>query len=143
MELTKKQLESVPVIKRRIAQAEKELKELEADMPCDAKALTLSHNPTHSNYPKGIDDQIAKYLDDIEALKRSIEARKKYLVRLLFWIHAMIDKIEDPVAQEIVELRCVQGLTFEEIGTITFRSKAGVYFIYTECLKQFGIHETN
>ncbi|MDY6146209.1 MAG: sigma factor-like helix-turn-helix DNA-binding protein [Peptoniphilaceae bacterium] len=139
MELTKKQLESVPVIKRRIAQAEKELKELEADMPCDAKALTLSHNPTHSNYPKGIDDQIAKYLDDIEALKRSIEARKKYLVRLLFWIHALIDKIEDPVAQEIVELRCVQGLTFEEIGSRIHYSESGARRIYFRCLHQIGV----
>lgn len=139
MEISRKQLESVPVIKRRIAQAEQELRDLEADMPCDAKALTLSHNPTHTNYPVGIDDKIAQYLDDIDHLKRSIEDRKAYLVRLLILIHAFIDGIKDPTEQEIVALRCIQGLTFEEISGRTFRSKTSVYSIYTGCLNRLGV----
>lgn len=137
--ISRKQLESIPVIKRRIAQAERELRDLEADLPCDAKALTLSHNPTHSNYPAGIDDQIAKYLDDMEALKQSIEDRKAYLVRLLFRIHALIDKIEDPIAQEIVELRCVHGLTFDAVAETVHQSRSNVHRIYNNCLDFYGV----
>lgn len=117
--LTKKQLESVQAIRRRIERDEAELKELEADPPCDVQALSLSLNPAHSNFPRGIDGVLASYIDKKDRYRQRILDRRRYLIGLLEEIDCFIASLEDPREQEIVELRCKECLTFEEIGTRT------------------------
>ena len=117
--LTKKQLESVHAIKRRIERDEAELKDLEADPPCDVQALSLSLNPSHSNFPRGIDGALASYIDKKDRYRQRILDRRRYLIGLLEEIDCFIASLEDPREQEIVELRCKECLTFEEIGTRT------------------------
>lgn len=114
--LTKKQLESVQAIRRRIERDEAELKELEADPPCDVQALSLSLNPSHSNFPRGIDGALASYIDKKNRYRQRILDRRQYLIGLLEEIDRFIASLEDPREQEIVELRCKECLTFEEIG---------------------------
>lgn len=117
--LTKKQLESVQAIRRRIERDEVELKELEEDPPCDVQALSLSLNPSHSNFPRGIDGALASYIDKKDRYRQRILDRRRYLIGLLEEIDCFIASLEDPREQEIVELRCKECLTFEEIGTKT------------------------
>lgn len=117
--LTKKQLESVQAIRRRIERDEAELKDLEADPPCDVQALSLSLNPSHSNFPHGIDGALASYIDKKNRYRQRILDRRRYLMGLLEEIDCFIASLEDPREQEIVELRCKECLTFEEIGTRT------------------------
>lgn len=117
--LTKKQLESVQAIRRRIERDEAELKDLEADPPCDVQALSLSLNPSHSNFPRGIDGALASYIDKKNRYRQRILDRRRYLIGLLEEIDKFIASLEDPREQEIVELRCKECLTFEEIGTRT------------------------
>ena len=117
--LTKKQLESVQAIRRRIERDEAELKELEEDPPCDVQALSLSLNPSHSNFPRGIDGALASYIDKKDRYRQRILDRRRYLISLLEEIDRFISSLEDPREQEIVELRCKECLTFEEIGTRT------------------------
>lgn len=114
--LTKKQLESVQAIRRRIERDEAELKELEEDPPCDVQALSLSLNPSHSNFPRGIDGALASYIDKKNRYRQRILDRRRYLISLLEEIDCFIASLEDPREQEIVELRCKECLTFEEIG---------------------------
>ena len=114
--LTKKQLESVHAIRRRIERDEAELKELEEDSPCDVQALSLSLNPSHSNFPRGIDGALASYIDKKNRYRQRILDRRRYLISLLEKIDCFIASLEDPREQEIVELRCKECLTFEEIG---------------------------
>lgn len=115
--LTKKQLESVQAIRRRIERDEAEFKELEEDPPCDVQALSLSLNPSHSNFPRGIDGALASYIDKKDRYRQRILDRRRYLIGLLEEIDCFIASLEDPREQEIVELRCKECLTFEEIGT--------------------------
>ena len=117
--LTRKQLESVYAIRRRIERDEAELRELEADPPCDVQALSLSLNPSHSNFPHGIDGALASYIDKKDRYRQRILDRRRYLIGLLEEIDCFIASLEDPHEQEIVELRCKECLTFEEIGTRT------------------------
>lgn len=117
--LTKKQLESVQAIRRRIERDEAELNELEEDPPCDVQALSLSLNPSHSNFPRGIDGVLASYIDKKDRYRQRILDRRRYLIGLLEEIDCFIASLEDPREQEIVELRCKECLTFEEIGTRT------------------------
>lgn len=117
--LTKKQLESVQAIRRRIERDEAELKDLEADPPCDVQALSLSLNPSHSNFPHGIDGALASYIDKKNRYRQRILDRRRYLMGLLEEIDCFIASLEDPREQEIVGLRCKECLTFEEIGTRT------------------------
>ena len=117
--LTKKQLESAHAIRRRIERDEAELKELEEDSPCDVQALSLSLNPSHSNFPRGIDGALASYIDKKDRYRQRILDRRRYLIGLLEEIDCFIASLEDPREQEIVELRCKECLTFEEIGTRT------------------------
>lgn len=117
--LTKKQLESVQAIRRRIERDEAELKDLEADPPCDVQALSLSLNPSHSNFQRGIDGVLASYIDKKDRYRQRILDRRRYLIGLLEEIDCFIASLEDPHEQEIVELRCKECLTFEEIGTRT------------------------
>lgn len=114
--LTKKQLESVQAIRRRIKRDEAELKELDEDLPYDVKALSLSLNPSHSNFPHGIDSILASYMDKKNRYRQRILDRRRYLIGLLEEIDRFIASLEDPREQEIVELRCKECLTFEEIG---------------------------
>lgn len=114
--LTRKQLESVHAIRRRIARDEAELKELEEDPPCDVQALSLSLNPSHSNFPRGIDGALASYIDKKNRYRQRLLDRRRYLIGLLEEIDRFIASLEDPREQEIVELRCKECLTFEEIG---------------------------
>lgn len=114
--LTKKQLESVQAIRRRIKRDEVELKELEEDPICDVQALSLSLNPSHSNFPRGIDGALASYIDKKNRYRQRILDRRRYLIGLLEEIDRFIASLEDPREQEIVELRCKECLTFEEIG---------------------------
>ena len=117
--LTRKQLESVYAIRRRIERDEAELKELEEDLPYDVKALSLSLNPSHSNFPRGIDGALASYIDKKDRYRQRILDRRRYLIGLLEEIDRFIASLEDPREQEIVELRCKECLTFEEIAIRT------------------------
>lgn len=117
--LTRKQLESVHAIRRRIARDEAELKELEEDPPCDVQALSLSLNPAHSNFPHGIDSILASYIDKKNRYRQRILDRRRYLIGLLEEIDRFIASLEDPLEQEIVELRCKECMTFEEIAIRT------------------------
>lgn len=117
--LTKKQLESVQAIRRRIERDEAELKELEEDPPCDVQALSLSLNPSHSNFPRGIDGVLASYIDKKDRYRQRILDRRRYLIGLLEEIDCFIASLEDPLEQEIVELRCKECMTFEEIAIRT------------------------
>lgn len=117
--LTRKQLESVHAIRRRIARDEAELKELEEDPPCDVQALSLSLNPAHSNFPHGIDSILASYIDKKNRYRQRLLDRRRYLMELLEEIDKFIASIEDPREQEIVELRCKECMTFEEISIKT------------------------
>lgn len=117
--LTKKQLESVQAIRRRIERDEAELKDLEADPPCDVQALSLSLNPSHSNFPHGIDGALASYIDKKNRYRQRILDRRRYLIGLLEEIDRFIASLEDPLEQEIVELRCKECMTFEEIAIRT------------------------
>lgn len=114
--LTRKQLESVHAIRRRIERDEAELKELEEDPPCDVQALSLSLNPAHSNFPRGIDGALAAYIDKKNRYRQRLLDRRRYLIGLLEEIDKFIASLEDPREQEIVELRCKECMTFEEIG---------------------------
>lgn len=117
--LTKKQLESVQAIRRRIERDEAELKDLEADPPCDVQALSLSLNPSHSNFQRGIDGVLASYIDKKDRYRQRILDRRRYLIGLLEEIDCFIASLEDPLEQEIVELRCKECMTFEEIAIRT------------------------
>ena len=117
--LTRKQLESVHAIRRRIERDEAELKELEEDPPCDVQALSLSLNPAHSNFPRGIDSILSSYIDKKNRYRQRILDRRRYLIGLLEEIDRFLSSLEDPLEQEIVELRCKECLTFEEIAIKT------------------------
>lgn len=132
--LTRKQLESVHAIRRRIERDEEELKELEEDPPCDVQALSLSLNPSHSNFPRGIDGALASYIDKKNRYRQRILDRQRYLISLLEEIDRFIASLEDPREQEIVELRCKECLTFEEIGKQVKYSYRQVSRIYYQAL---------
>lgn len=132
--LTKKQLESVRAIRRRIERDEVELKELDEDLPYDVKALSLSLNPSHSNFPHGIDGALASYIDKKNRYRQRILDRRRYLIGLLEEIDRFIASLEDPREQEIVELRCKECLTFEEIGKQVKYSYRQVSRIYYQAL---------
>ena len=136
--LTRKQLESVHAIRRRIARDEAELKELEEDPPCDVQALSLSLNPAHSNFPHGIDGALASYIDKKNRYRKRIIDRRRYLIGLLEEIDRFIASLEDPRAQEIVELRCKECLTFEEISINTSWSVSTSWRIYLKAVSRLN-----
>ena len=136
--LTKKQLESVQAIRRRIERDEAELKDLEADPPCDVQALSLSLNPSHSNFHRGIDGVLASYIDKKDRYRQRILDRRRYLIGLLEEIDCFIASLEDPREQEIVELRCKECLTFEEIGIKTNWSASTSWRIYLKAVSRLN-----
>ena len=137
--LTRKQLESVYAIRRRIARDEAELKELEEDPPCDVQALSLSLNPAHSNFPHGIDSILSSYIDKKNRYRQRILDRRRYLIGLLEEIDKFIASLEDPREQEIVELRCKECMTFEEIACAMRYSRRTVTRTYYEVLRRNGL----
>ncbi len=137
--LTRKQLESVHAIRRRIARDEAELKELEEDPPCDVQALSLSLNPAHSNFPHGIDSILSSYIDKKNRYRQRILDRRRYLIGLLEEIDKFIASLEDPREQEIVELRCKECMTFEEIACAMRYSRRTVTRTYYEVLRRNGL----
>lgn len=137
--LTRKQLESVHAIRRRIARDEAELKELDEDLPYDVKALSLSLNPAHSNFPHGIDSILASYIDKKNRYRQRLLDRRRYLMELLEEIDKFIASLEDPHEQEIVELRCKECLTFEEIACAMRYSRRTVTRTYYEVLRRNGL----
>lgn len=136
--LTKKQLESVQAIRRRIERDEAELKDLEADPPCDVQALSLSLNPSHSNFQRGIDGVLASYIDKKNRYRQRILDRRRYLIGLLEEIDEFIASLEDPREKEIVELRCKECMTFEEIGTKTNWSVSTSWRIYLKAVSRLN-----
>lgn len=137
--LTKKQLESVQAIRRRIKRDEVELKELEEDPPCDVQALSLSLNPSHSNFPHGIDGALASYIDKKNRYRQRILDRRRYLIGLLEEIDRFIASLEDPREQEIVELRCKECMTFEEIAYTMRYSRRTITRTYYDVLRRNGL----
>lgn len=136
--LTRKQLESVHAIRRRIERDEAQLKELDEDLPYDVKALSLSLNPSHSNFPRGIDGALASYIDKKNRYRQRIIDRHRYLIGLLEEIDRFIASLEDPREQEIVELRCKECMTFEEIGTKTNWSVSTSWRIYLKAVSRLN-----
>lgn len=136
--LTRKQLESVYAIRRRIERDEAELKELEADPPCDVQALSLSLNPAHSNFPRGIDGALASYMDKKNRYRQRLLDRRRYLIGLLEEIDEFIASLADPREQEIVELRCKECMTFEEIGVKTNWSVSTSWRIYLKAVSRLN-----
>ena len=138
-EITIKQLESVASIRRRIARDEEELKAMEEELPCDVQALSLSLNPSHSNFPRGIDGALASYIDKKDRYRQRILDRRRYLISLLEEIDRFISSLEDPREQEIVELRCKECLTFEEIACTMRYSRRTVTRTYYDVLRRNGL----
>lgn len=136
--LTRKQLESVASIRRRIARDEEELKAMEEELPCDVQALSLSLNPSRSNFPRGIDGALASYIDKKNRYRQRILDRRRYLISLLEKIDCFIASLEDPREQEIVELRCKECLTFEEIGVKTNWSVSTSWRIYLKAVSRLN-----
>lgn len=137
--LTRKQLESVYAIRRRMERDEAELKELEENLPYDVKALSLSLNPSHSNFPHGVDSILASYMDKKNRYRQRLLDRRRYLIGLLEEIDKFIASLEDPREQEIVELRCKECLTFEEIACAMRYSRRTVTRTYYEVLRRNGL----
>lgn len=136
---TRKQLESVHAIRRRIERDEVELKELEEDLPYDVKALSLSLNPSHSNFPHGIDSVLASYMDKKNRYRQRLLDRRRYLIGLLEEIDRFIASLADPREQEIVELRCKECMTFEEIACTMRYSRRTVTRTYYDVLRRNGL----
>lgn len=137
--LTRRQLESVPSIKRMIARYEQKIQELEADMPGGIRAMELKQNPTPSTSGYGMEDAVVEYIQDVESYEKMLIKAKAKLVIMLRRINAFVETIDDPRAKEIVGLHCEEGVSFTEIAKKVHYSVGQTHKIYTKTLKKYKI----
>lgn len=138
--LTRKRLESVRSIKRRIAQDSKTLDELLSELPEDIKALSYSPIPkSKTNATRDLSDGLSEYVDKVKRYQQKVLDRKRYLVGLLSEIDAFLDSLEREEEQEIITLHCIEGKSFREIGDMMNTSKSSVQRLYFKTLSREGV----
>lgn len=62
------------------------------------------------------DEKVVKIIEKNNKIIALIEKRKNKLDVLIVKLIKIIEHIEDPLIRNIVELRCIKGLTYEQIG---------------------------
>lgn len=110
--MTRKDLEKIYYLKRELKMWESRLKELYADMSQDSvSADGMPHSVTNKvNSPtesKAI--QIADHIDLIKGKAAEIRVAIRE-------VEAFIVRIDDPFIRQIVELRCVHCMTWDEVA---------------------------
>ena len=91
-------------------------------------------SPTFENLsntkPVASDEKMIKIIERNNKVIALIEKRKAKLEVTIIKLLKIINNINDPIIRNIVELRCLKGWTYEEIGNKIGYSKAQTYKIF-------------
>lgn len=141
MQITKRELESIPSIKRRIARYEELLSMSLLDYPDGLKAITYDKTKVQVSTPSysPLENDFIEWECKASMFKRRLSGYRKELYSKLNAAYNFIDSIENSEDKEIVELRCIDGKPFIAIGHIMHISKSQTCHRYHQCLKRYNI----
>lgn len=108
--MTKKELSQLRYLNREIERDQRRLEELMAF--AQGKAVTITGMPRGG----GISDTVGQCAAEIADLKRSIEIKIQRSWRQLVKLQAFINGVEDCQLQEILTLRYVNGLSWNQVA---------------------------
>ena len=111
--MTKKDLEKVYFLKRELDMWEKRLKELYLDMSQDTVAPDGMPHSTTNKISNPTEDKAVQIADHIDLIKGK-QAEIRVAIRE---VEAFIVCIDDPLIRQIVELRCVYLMPWDEVAT--------------------------
>ena len=119
--------------KRHIIQAEQaKLEELER-VKYDIKAVTYNVSGKSSDITDTVADTVAR----IDAIQRGIQKQIQEYLDLFKKVTKQIDEIEKPACREILILRYVKGIKWEEMEEINHYSQQHSRKLNTAALAQF------
>lgn len=127
--MTEKELNQLYWLKKEIIQLDNRLRRLEN--------MSLVGSLVIRGMPFGneVSDNVAKYSCELVDLKEELSAkRQKYIVQVNK-IEKYIDSIEDSEIRQIIRLRHVEGLKWEEIGGEMCMSRQSVKRRYDKFIK--------
>lgn len=108
--MTKKELSQLRHLNREIERDQRRLEELMAF--AQGKAVTITGMPRGG----GISDTVGQCAAEIADLKRSIEIKIQRSWRQLVKLQAFINGVEDCQLQEILTLRYINGLSWNQVA---------------------------
>ena len=108
--MTKKELSQLYYLNREIAQQKQRLAELEdVATGCTAQITGMPHGSVGG-------DKVSKYAAEIADLKSLIELNIQKCWYELNRLNRYIASVEDPLIRQIISLRCVNGLPWEQVA---------------------------
>ena len=119
--MTRKDLEKVYYLKRELRMWEERLKELYADMAQDTIAPDGMPHSVTNNVGSPTESKAIQIADHIDLIKGK-QAEIRVAIRE---VEAFIVGIEDPLIRQIVELRCVDCMRWDEVAEQIGKSATG------------------
>jgi archaellum component FlaC len=116
--MTRKDLEKIYYLKRELKMWEKRYEELCADMSQDT--------PSADGMPHSVTNKISSPTEDKAILLADhVALIAKHMAKIreaIREVESFISGIEDPLIRQIVELRCVKCMSWEEVADLIGRS---------------------
>lgn len=132
--ITKRELESIPSINRRIKRYKELLDNLSYDVPDGAKGLDYTRDRVQTSNQDIQENIIVNWITRMDSHKKRIRGYKKELEHKLNSAYEFIDSIEDNLDKEIIERHCIFGETFLDIAVDIGKSQSGIHKRYSKCL---------
>ena len=129
--MTLEELSSIPYIIAEIKALQLELEELRQQNFYKANIIT--------DMPRGGQgkEQPFTYINSVIRLEKMIQDKINCLECRRLEIEVFIEGIEDTLERTIVRLRCINNMTWEEIGEEVGYSRKGVYEIFKKFTKRY------
>lgn len=112
--MTRKDLEKVYYLKRELRMWEKRLKELYADMAQDTPSADGMPHSVTNKISSPTEDKAILLADHIALLQDHMTKIREAIRQ----VESFISGIEDPLIRQIVELRCVKCMSWEEVADL-------------------------
>lgn len=137
--MTRIDIESLTSVEREVKRLERQLDELESEMPGDIGAFRLKLNPAKTSTNYGIQEAIVDAIEMRERLMSMIVSRWKRALEIQVEIYEIAEKIKDPRKKEVLILRCIDNLSFDQIADQVHYSKRTVIRDYFRALADAGV----
>jgi len=114
--MTRQKLKQIRHLKREIELLEEQILNLEAGIVTDKVRGSLSHHPWIETSFKITGFDRIEYAQKMDKLKRKLQRRVDDLQDLRAEIFEWVESIEDSLIRQIITLRHVNGLTWDQVA---------------------------
>lgn len=137
--ISRKDLEAIPSINRRLTRYNEILRNISYDIPDGLAGIRYDKDKVQSTPSNRQEAELVEWISKKRKFELRIHGYRKSLIHKVQAAYELIDTIQDHTEKEIVERHCVFGESYSTIAKHMGLSKSTVYRRYNSCLDFYGV----